>query len=314
VAMPPDFNENCLCRNSRSGIHAGDLSDTPSCFRNDNNRACEDPSEKHWQNNHSVSKHADWGSVAGQFPTITPVKENVTMKNAMFNTLTERAESNAGSWSDETDFYMARFEDIVPAAKLQASMATVSLDDISSDVFLFADMEILDANLSVIPRWAPNLNFTNHQRMQTRHLCFAVTVSPRLILPGAMNFDPSTFPTPTSNTVCVRALIQNGGLAPRISKNLLNITSKISISFYTQAGREFDASIKLWSDAALDQEKCSKWLRKIKSKTKFHACKHHIQQACAGRLEGTETLVQQLTSLRQRIVDPASQQIKHLLV
>jgi hypothetical protein len=44
--------------------------------------------------------HEEWGLAAGQFPTIAPIRENLTKKNAMFNTLTERAEqSNTGTWS-----------------------------------------------------------------------------------------------------------------------------------------------------------------------------------------------------------------------
>jgi hypothetical protein len=73
------------------------------------------------------------------------------MKNAIFDTLTERAAANTGTWIDKTECFMAKFEDIVRAAKLQANMAIASLDDIASDVFSFADMEILDANLAMIP-------------------------------------------------------------------------------------------------------------------------------------------------------------------
>ena len=45
---------------------------------------------------------------------------------------------------------MAKSEGIVPAASLQANMAIASLD-IASDVFSFADVEILDAHLVVFP-------------------------------------------------------------------------------------------------------------------------------------------------------------------
>jgi hypothetical protein len=29
--------------------------------------------------------HEEWGLAAGQFPTIAPIRENLTKKNAMFN-------------------------------------------------------------------------------------------------------------------------------------------------------------------------------------------------------------------------------------
>jgi hypothetical protein len=188
-----------VLRSFRSDICTGDRSDTPQGSRFRNQRACDDPHEKHWKNNHSVSNHEDWGSVAGQFPTIAPISENVTMKNAIFNTLTERAATNAGTWIDKTEHFMAKFEGIVPAAKLQANMAIASLDDITSDVFSFADMEILDANLAMIPRRLPHMDCSQAARARTCCLRFTITASPRLIVPGVMDFDAATFLHPSSH-------------------------------------------------------------------------------------------------------------------
>ena len=146
--------------------------------------------------------------------------------------------------------------------------------------------EMLDANLLVIPR-------AHNQRTRTRHLCFTITVSPRLIGPGAMDFDPSAFPTPTSDAVHVRALIHRGALAAGISKNLPDTTPQLSISLSTQAQTEFHVSIKHQSNAAPDQEKHSKWLEETKRN------KIENQVPCRQTLH---PLAQRLTSLRQRIV------------
>ena len=329
AAIPPDYNGNGNHGNhgnnghgtrayrTRSSIRTEDRSDIKrSRFANDQNqRYYDDPQERYWKNNHSVSEHEIWGTVVGQFPVIAPIGENVSVKNATFNALTERAEHNAGSWPDKTDFYMAQFEDIVPAAKLQANVAIENLNDIRSDVFLFADMEILDANLAVMPRGVnPNVDFSQNARDRTRYLRFTITVSPRAIVPGAMDFDPATFPSPTSTTACVRALMHNGTLAQGISKNLLDQTPKLVLFFYDHAHAEFDVSIKHRYDDAPDQEKYAKWLRDVKSKTKFYAGKHYIQQSYVGRLEGTETLAQRLTSVKQRTFDAKSQRPKYLSV
>jgi hypothetical protein len=311
AATPPDYNGNRSYR-TRSSIRTGDRSDTRQASQG-SRFSYDDPREKYWKNNHSVSHHEDWGTVIGQFPTLAQISENVTMKNAIFNTLAERVENNTGTWADKTAYFLSKFEDIVPAAKLQANMAIASLDDLGSDVFSFADMEILDANLSVINRGIA-ADFTPQARARTRYLRFTLTASPRLILPGVMDFDPATFPNATSSTVYVRALMQNGALAGGISKNLLDNTPKLVLLFYTQAQTEFDVSIKYRSDAAPDQEKFVKWLREIKTKTKFYAGRHYIQLSYVGRLEGTETLAQRLTSLRQRTFDQTTQKPKYLSV
>ena len=179
------------------------------------------------------------------------------MKNAIFNTLlTERVAVNTGTWIDKTEYFRAKFEDIVPTAKLQANvLAIASLDDIASDVFSFADMEILDANLAMIPRGLPHMDYSQAAQARTCYLNFTITVSPHLIVPGVIDFDPATFPNPTSKMVVVyvRALMQNGALSAGLSKHLLDNTPKLAFFIYTQAHTEFDILIKFRSDAAPDQ-------------------------------------------------------------
>jgi hypothetical protein len=313
ATTPPDFNGGTGNRSYRTRSSNNRTGDTQSSrFRNQ--QEYNDPREKYWKNNHSVSKHEDWGSLVGQFPTIAPIGEHVTVKNAIFNTLAERVEINSGNWPDKTEFFMGKFEDIVPAAKLQANMAIEQLDDIRTDAFAFGDMELLDASLALLPRGNANAEFSQAARDRTRYIRFTLTVRPRLINPGVMDVDPATFPAPTSTTVYVRALMDHGSLAPGITKNLLDTTPKLLVFFYTQAHTEFDISIKYRSDAAPDQEKYAKWLRDVKSKTKFFAGKHYIQQSYVGRLEGTETLGQRLTSIKQRTFDTKTQQATYLSV
>jgi hypothetical protein len=101
---------------------------------------------------------------------------------------------------------MAKFEGVVPAATLQANMAIASLDNIGFDVFQLADMEILDADLSAIPRGNPNTDFTPNARDRTRHLPSLFTVSPWLIQSGGMDFHPSNLSKSNlHNSACERA-------------------------------------------------------------------------------------------------------------
>ena len=51
---------------------------------------------------------------------------------------------------------MAKFEDITSTDQTSSYMAIASLDNIASDVFLFADIEILDANVAAICKGTNN--------------------------------------------------------------------------------------------------------------------------------------------------------------
>ena len=114
-----------------------------------------------------------------------------------------------------------------------------------------------------------------------------------------MDLDPATFPNPTSNTVYVRALNVERSVGCSTIKKFVGYNPKTcSFLFYRQAQTEFDVTIKYRTDAAPDQERYTKSLREIKSKTKFYAGKHYIQQSYVGWLEGTEASAQRLTSLQ----------------
>ena len=80
-------------------------------------------------------------------------------------------------------------------------MAIASPEDIASEVFSFADMEILDANLAPIPRGVAHLDYTQAARARTQYLRFTITMSPRQIIPGVMDFDPATFPKSPPQTL-----------------------------------------------------------------------------------------------------------------
>jgi hypothetical protein len=63
------------------------------------------------------------------------------------------------------------------------------------------------------------VDFAPQTRLCVRHLRFTLTANHWAIIPGAMDFDPATFPNATSTTVCVRALMLNGNLAAGLTKH-----------------------------------------------------------------------------------------------
>jgi hypothetical protein len=74
----------------------------------------------------------------------------------------------------------------------------------------------------------------------------------------------------------------------------MQITPKLDLAFSLNTGTEFDTCIKERYDAAPDPKKYETWIKPIKAKTKFHACRQCIQKLFVGRMEGTETIGQRL--------------------
>jgi hypothetical protein len=283
AAVPPDFNNRMRTRSSSN------RDDTKgSRFQN---KGDESPRDRYWKNNHPVSETVTWGTIQGNFPIIPPITEIVAIKNAVYNSFVSKVEETGTKWKDRSEFFISKFEDIVPTASLTPDMAIRELQNIDAEVFAFSDVEILDANLAPIAGGA-GIDFPALARARTRYLRFTITVHPRNINTGAIDIDQHFFPLPQATVVYVRALLVNGALAPIITKAVLETNPKFLVFLYAQAHTEFDICIKDRYDAAPDPEKYQSWLREVTAKTKFMACKEYIWSLYVGRLEGTETLAQ----------------------
>jgi hypothetical protein len=301
ATTPPDFVPRTRSSNNR---------DTKgSRFSNQRDGSDRD---QYWKNEHAVSVKREWGTILGIFPVIAPITEIVKIKNALFNSFVSKVESVRGDWKDKTEFLLSQFEDHVPAASVQGGRSIADFDDINTNTFNFQDMELLDATLTVLGRGA-GIDFPNLTRERAHFIRFTLTVNPRLLNTHAIEIEPQTFPSQMSVTVHVRVLLQAGEvLQDQITKQLLVNTPKILLLIYQNAGKEFNICIKNRNeDAAPDPEKFEIWMREVRAKTKFHACKTLIQRAYVGRLEGTETLAQHLVNIRQRYYDKAAQKLHY---
>jgi hypothetical protein len=247
AATPPEFGNRTRARSSNSR-------DTRFDTRTDT-KSSGDARTNCWKKNHAVLVQEEcWGTVGAKFPVIPPITEIVNIQNSVCNSFVTKVEWARGDWKDRTEFFLAKFEEIVPSASLQTEMAMRDLDNVNSNVFTFSDMEVLDANMATLGR-GPGADFPAATRQRTRFLKFTIAAHPRNINPGATDLDPQVFPLPTATTVCVRALLENGHLSPGLSKQLMETTPKLVLAFYLNTGAEFDICIKERYDAAPDPEK-----------------------------------------------------------
>jgi hypothetical protein len=305
AAAPPEFVADIVPR-PRTRANCNDSQG--SRFRNHDD---DDPRDRYWKKNHTVNSKEKWGTLRGLFPHITPsITELVKIKNTIYNLFIAKVVTARGDWKDKTECFLAKFEDIVPAASLQGDMTIADIGDTETPAFAFSDFELLDANLTALTRGnAPD--FPQASRDRARFLRFTLTVHPRLINPGVLDIDPLEFPSQQTTTVYIRALLFNGTLTGVIAKAMLDKTPQKSLAFYAQAKVEFDICVKTCSDAAPDPENYEQWIREITAKTKFYACKQYIQKSYVGRLEGTATLAQHLVNIKQRYYDKVTQQANY---
>jgi hypothetical protein len=135
ATTPPDFTgRNCRTQGSRSRL-----------INTENTR------DNYWKNNHPVLEQQEWNTVKGNFPIIAPPTETKQIKNSILTSFCNKIGTASGTWKDKSKFLTASFEDIVPAANTQTTLAIVDLDDYNTIVFNFTDLEPLDGNFQTLP-------------------------------------------------------------------------------------------------------------------------------------------------------------------
>jgi hypothetical protein len=71
----------------------------------------------------------------------------------MCGSFVSKLEKAQGDLKDKTQLFLAAFESIVPAARLQGDMAMTDLDDANTNAHTFANFELfLDSNLAPLGR------------------------------------------------------------------------------------------------------------------------------------------------------------------
>ena len=111
AATPPDFGNRTHARSNNSR-------DTRFDTRADT-KSTGDVRTTYWKNNHAVLAQEDWGSIRANFPVIPPITEIVNVKNSVCDSFVSKLASARGDWKDRTEFFLAKFEEIVPSASLQ---------------------------------------------------------------------------------------------------------------------------------------------------------------------------------------------------
>jgi hypothetical protein len=161
-----------------------------------------DPRDACWKDNHAVIQNEEWGTLLGNFPVIAPITKQVKIKNSINTSFIYRVETARGDWKDKINFFLAKFENVVPAASLQGDMAIIDLDNTDSNTRTFRDIELLDSNLTLLGR-GDGQDCPQNTRDGTRYIRFTLTVHPHNINPGVLDIDPLQFPTQIVTTVHV---------------------------------------------------------------------------------------------------------------
>jgi hypothetical protein len=274
------------------------------------NPTAENPVDEYWQKNRPVLQKTDWSSVHVKLPVVAPTTASTKIKNSIFVLLTNRLEAAEGDWKDKTELFASVYNDHVPAADIEASLAIADMSNYSTNVFQFLDFQFLDSDYRALPPGAA-IDYTARTRENCRYLKFTLLANPRAINSAGMNVAADQFPTQVTTTVYIRALRHDDSLHPHITKALIEQTPKYLINIYENAGQDFSLCQKTYNEAAPNPDAQTKWLSTLKAKTKYAAMKQLIKSLYVGRLEGTERLASRIERIRQRGWDATEKRFKY---
>jgi hypothetical protein len=210
--------------------------------------------EKYWKNNHPVNIQKDWSSIHIHLPEIAPISETTKIKNAIFISLDNKLTTAEGDWKDKLELLSALFEDTVPAAAMQASIAISDMDSYLTVIYSFTDMELLDSAFRPLNLGNGN-DYPQASRQRAPFFWFTLTVNPRLTNTRDLNLETTSFPSQTTTTAYARMLTDiNGKMYPAITKQLAKMTPKLLYTIYQAQAQDFLISQKTYLSAAPDPD------------------------------------------------------------
>jgi hypothetical protein len=278
--------------------------------RRDQKTHVDNPVDEYWHKNRPVLKKTEWSSIHIKLPVVAPTTANTKIKNSIFGLLTQRLEAAEGDWKDKAELFASLFVDQVPAADIEATLAIGDMDAYSTTVFEFADFQLLDSDYKALPIGTA-ADFLARTRENVRFFKFTLLANPRNINSAGMSVDATSFPSPVTTTVYLRALRYMDALHPHITKALVQTTPKFLMNIYDNENQDFSLSQKTTHEFAPNPDTQQKWLNTLKAKTKYEAMKQLIKALYVGRLEGTERLSSRIERIKQRGWNPAEKRFNY---
>jgi hypothetical protein len=270
----------------------------------------ENPVEAYWFKNRPVLQKTEWSSIHVKLPVVAPTTAHTKIKNSIFSLLTNRLEAAEGHWKDKTELFASLYNDHVPAADIEATLAISDMDDYNTTVFEFVDFQLLDSDYRTLAN-GTNLDYSARTRTDCRFFKFTLDANPRNIDSAGMNVNAALFPSPVTTTVYLRALRHLDSLHPHITKLLVQNTPKILIAIYQNNNQDFSLAQKTLHEYAPNPDTQKKWLNTLKAKTKYEAMKQLVRNLYLGRLEGTERLASRIERIKQRAWEASEKRFKY---
>jgi hypothetical protein len=264
----------------------------------------------YWINNRPALLSTTWATLTAHLPIIPPATETTEIKNTVFNSFTQRLQDADGEWTDKTSLFLSSFEQLVPAASLEANVVIADFNHYGSAVFEFELYECYD-NMYKTVAIGGGANFTNPKRAEIKWLKFALNVAPQQANPGHISVQADQFPSRRTHTVFLRALLNNAvALHNSITKAiLLNRTATLA-TLYEDQNQPFEPSIELSDSSYADPSKFAKTLKQIKAETKFNAIKQIITPVYIGCTDGLKSLTNRILGIEQSYYNPLIRQRK----
>ena len=107
------------------------------------------PREAYWKNNAPVVEIVPWNALTLQLPVLAPIEEKRTeVKQQIVKATIKALKANTrATWAEKTDLLANRFVTYAAAAQTQANSAIQDTLDYATPMFLFDNIDILDATL-----------------------------------------------------------------------------------------------------------------------------------------------------------------------
>ncbi|CAJ1934646.1 unnamed protein product, partial [Cylindrotheca closterium] len=254
--------------------------------------------KSYWVNGSHVDETITYNQYTIDTAVLAPTTESPEIKQAILQQSVNSIKQTKTTMEHKVDFLMKRYTSVCPDVRSRVNAATSELFDVTSDVYEFASLHVIDNTGQAIAT-GPGPGLPAPFRAAATYFRIELRLVPRLCsLRTDIGINPTKFPPSSNRAVYVPVPRVQNQMDVSITRQMImdQAHHKEIIAAMAALGEEFSMRAAT-RDGEPDNEAYEKWSKQQIAKTQFQALEQALMATYVGLQQGMETPNQQLAKL-----------------
>ncbi|CAJ1966312.1 unnamed protein product, partial [Cylindrotheca closterium] len=252
----------------------------------------------YWVDGSHVDETITYNQYTIDMAVLAPTTESPEIKQAILQQSVNSIKQTKATMEHKVDFLMKRYTSVCPDVRSRVNAATSELFDVTSDVYKFTSLHVID-NMGHAIATGPGPGLPAPLRAAATYFRIELRLVPRLCsLQTDIGIDPTKFPPSSNRAVYVPVPRVQNQMDVSITRQMVTDQAyhKEIIAAMAALGEEFSMRAAT-RDGEPDNKAYEKWSKQQIAKTQFQALEQALTATYVGLQQGMETPNQQLAKL-----------------